>query len=167
MQGQNEVFQAKTSITQTETEMTATLQQQAQETIADNVLRHTQALCEALRQNFIDYSIKSHYRSLSNGDNTNYHENCIAKLKNGECAYSYVIESGRKYHKIIMVIDNGPGRHVSRSVHCFIDKKTGEVYKSQSWKSPAKGVRYDLRLIEQREWLLKNADWASNYLYAR
>jgi hypothetical protein len=147
--------------------MTATLQQQAQETIADNVLRHTQALCEALRQNFIEYSIKSHYRSLSNGDNTDYHENCIAKLKNGECNYSYVIESGRKYHKIVMVIDNGPDRNVSRSVHCFIDKETGEVYKSASFKSPAKGVRYDLRLIKDREWLLENADWASNYLYAR
>jgi hypothetical protein len=55
----------------------------------------------------------------------------------------------------------------SRSVHCFIDKKTGEIYKSASWKSPAKGVRYDLRIIEQREWLLENADWASSYLYAR
>jgi hypothetical protein len=146
---------------------TNTMQAQAQQTICDNVLRHTQALCEALRQNFIEYSIKSHYRSLSNGDNTDYHEECIAKLKNGECNYSYVIESGRKYHKIIMVIDNGPGRHVSRSVHCFIDKETGQVYKSASWKSPAKNVRYDLRLIEQREWLLSNADWSGSYLYAR
>jgi hypothetical protein len=147
--------------------MTATLQQQAQETICDSVLRHTQALCEALRQNFIEYSIKSHYRSLSNGDNTDYHEECIAKLKNGECAYSYVIESGRKYHKIIMVIDNGPGRHVSRSVHAFVDKKTGEIYKSASFKSPAKGVRYDLRLIKDREWLLSNATWCGGYLYKR
>ena len=147
--------------------MTATLQQQAQETICDSVLRHTQALCEALRQNFIEYSIKSHYRSLSNGDNTDYHENCIAKLKNGECNYSYVIESGRKYHKIIMVIDNGPDRNVSRSVHAFVDKNTGEVYKSASFKSPAKGVRYDLRLISDREYVLENCDWASNYLYAR
>jgi len=147
--------------------MTATLQQQAQETICDSVLRHTQALCEALRQNFIDYIIKSHYRSLSNGDNTDYHENCIAKLKNGECNYSYVIESGKKYHKIIMVIDNGPERHIARSVHAFVDKNTGEVYKSASWKSPAKGVRYDLRLIKDREWLLENATWCGGYLYKR
>ncbi len=33
-----------------------------------------------------------------------------------------------------------------RSAHAFVDKKTGEVYKSASWKSPAKGVRYDLRM---------------------
>jgi hypothetical protein len=142
-------------------------QQQAQETIADSVLRHTQALCEALRQNFIEYSIKSHYRSLSNGDNTDYHENCIAKLKNGECNYSYVIESGRKYHKIVMVIDNGPGRHISRSVHAFVDKKTGSVLKSATWKAPAKGERYNLLVIKDREWLLKNAGWSGGYLYAR
>jgi hypothetical protein len=147
--------------------MTVTLQQQAQQTICDNVLLHTQALCEALRQNFIEYSIKSHYRSLSNGDNTDYHEECIAKLKNGECNYSYMIESGRKYHKIIMVIDNGPGRHISRSIHAFVDKNTGEVYKSASFKSPAKGVRYDLRLIKDREFLLEKADWSGSYLYAR
>jgi hypothetical protein len=147
--------------------MTATLQQQAQQTICDNVIKHTQALCEALRQNFIEYSIKSHYRSLSNGDNTDYHENCIAKLKNGECAYSYVIESGRKYHKIIMVIDNGPGRNVSRSVHAFVDKKTGSLLKSASWKAPAKGERYNLLIIKDREYVLENCDWSGHYLYAR
>ena len=53
----------------------------------------------------------------------------------------------------------------SRSVHAFVDKKTGEVYKSASWKSPAKHVRYDLRLIKDREWLMENADWAGEYLY--
>jgi hypothetical protein len=144
--------------------MTATLQQQSQQTIADSVLRHTQALCEALRQNFIDYSIRSHQLRTSDVE---YHDACIAKLKNGECNYSYVIESGRKYHKIVMVIDNGPGRHISRSVHAFVDKQTGQVYKSASWKSPAKNVRYDLRLIADREWLLANADWAGEYLYAK
>jgi hypothetical protein len=76
--------------------------------------------------------------------------------------YDYIIESGRKYHKIIMV-DSGKGR----SVHAFVDRKTGELYKSASWKSPAKGVRYDLRIIEQREWLLEHADWAGGYLYAK
>ena len=47
----------------------------------------------------------------------------------------------------------------------FIDKKTGEVYKAASIKAPAKGVRLNLRLIREREWLLENADWAGSYLY--
>ena len=80
--------------------------------------------------------------------------------------YKFYPEEGRKYFKIIMEIPN-ENRDPSRSVHAFIDKKTGEVYKSASWKSPAKGVRYDLRIIEQREWLLQHADWAGGYLYAR
>ena len=153
-------------------QMTTTLaeysaQAEAQNRIADAVLSHTYALCEALRQNFIDYSIRSHQKFVDDADTQEYHQRKIDELKNGECNYSYVIESGRKYHKIIMVIDNGPGRHISRSVHAFVDKKTGEVYKSASFKSPAKGVRYDLRLIKDREFLLEKADWSGSYLYAR
>ncbi len=85
---------------------------------------------------------------------------CDALRDNASDGYDYVIETGRKYHKIVMIISGG-----DRSCHAFVDKKTGEVYKSASWKSPAKGVRYDLRIIEEREWLLKNADWAGRYLY--
>ena len=141
-------------------------QAEARKNIAEAVLGHTYALCEALRQNFIDYSIKSHESSLKRLEgNTEtgitYHNACITDLKNGNCGYEFYPETGRKYHKIIMVA-NG-----SRSVHAFVDKKTGEIYKSSSWKSPAKGVRYDLRIIEQREWLLENADWAGGYLYAK
>jgi hypothetical protein len=151
--------------------MTATFtdyvaEQDARNTIQLNVTKWTLMLCDALRQNYIDYSIRQHQHAIDkNGivdeNYVPYHEECIAKLKQGISDYNFYHESGRKYHKIIM---NANG---SRSVHAFVDKKTGEVYKSASWKAPAKGVRYDLRIIEQREWLLENADWASSYLYAR
>ena len=110
-------------------------QQEARENIANAVLAHTLALCEALRHDF--------------------------ECKYERTGYEFYPETGRKYHKIVM---DGNG---SRSVHAFVDKKTGEVYKSASWKAPAKGVRYDLRIISQREWLMENADWAGGYLYAR
>jgi hypothetical protein len=144
-------------------------QQDARNTIQLNVTKWTLMLCDALKQNFIDYSIKSHQRAIEmGGDDYGYNDACIAKLKHGICDYEFYAETGRKYHKIIMVIDNGPNRiGPSRSVHAFVDKKTGEIYKSSSWKSPAKGVRYDLRIIEQREWLLENADWSGSYLYAK
>jgi hypothetical protein len=135
--------------------------QEARKNIELAVLGHSYALCEALRQNFIDYSIRSHYRSLQTGENTNYHEECIAKLKQGICDYEFYPETGRKYHKIIM---NAAGQ---RSCHAFVDKKTGSVLKSASWKAPAKGERFNLLLIKDREWLLENADWASSYLYKR
>ena len=146
--------------------MTATLaefaaQQDARNTIQLNVTKHCLMLCDALRQNYIDYSIKSHQRNVERGDSIDYHNACITDLKSGNCGYEFTVESGRKYHKIMMSA-NG-----SRSVHAFVDKKTGEVYKPASIKAPAKGVRYDLRLIEQREWLFENADWSGSYLYAK
>ena len=133
-------------------------QAEARKNIAEAVLGHTYALCEALRQNFIDYSIKMHERAV---DNVDYHNACIQDLKNGNCGYEFYPETGRKYHKIIMVA-NG-----SRSVHAFVDKKTGSVLKSASWKAPAKGERYNLLIIKEREWLFENADWSGAYLYAR
>jgi len=136
-------------------------QHDAQNTIQLNVSKWCYMLCDALLKNYIDYSIASHKRSVHKEVNADYHQACIEDLKNGQCGYEFTVESGRKYHKIMMSA-NG-----SRSVHAFVDKKTGEVYKPASIKSPAKGVRYDLRLIEQREWLLENADWSGSYLYAR
>jgi hypothetical protein len=139
-------------------------QQDARNTIQLNVTKWTLMLCDALKQNFIDYSIKSHQsflerlKDISDAEES-YHLTCIQDLKNGNCGYDFTIETGRKYHKVIMHTEN------QRSAHAFVDKKTGEVYKSASWKSPAKGVRYDLRLIEDREWLFENADWAAGYLY--
>lgn len=109
--------------------------QDARNTIQLNVRKWTLMLCDALELDF-----KS---SHPNSD-----------------PYKFSIESGRKYHKIVMETESG-----SRSVHAFVDQKTGEVYKAASFKAPAKGVRYDLRLIEDREYLLENADWAGGYLY--
>jgi hypothetical protein len=77
--------------------------------------------------------------------------------------YAFELDSsGRKYHKIFMTIN---GRR--DSIHAFIDKKTGEVYKPASIKGPAKNVRFNLLVINQREWLFQHADWAGGYLYQR
>jgi hypothetical protein len=82
------------------------------------------------------------------------------------------MESGRKYWKVIQQdYDTFRDRNEYRDggVHAFVDKKTGEVYKPASWKSPAKIVRYDLRLIEDRFKLHdpRFTDWAGGYLYLR
>jgi len=50
--------------------------------------------------------------------------------------------SGRKYHKVFMHI--GDRRD---SIHAFIDKKTGSVYKPANVKAPAKGERYNVLSI--------------------
>jgi len=142
---------------------TPTMQAQAQQIIADNVYQHTLALIEALKDNYRQCSIRSHQRSVERFDAVpGYHQRKIDELKSGKCDIDYTIETGKKYHKIIFVDGGG-----QRSAHAFIDKNTGEVYKTASWKSPAKGVRFDLRLIVDREYLLEHADWSGGYLYAK
>ena len=110
----------------------------ASNTIQLNVRKWTLMLCDALVDNF---------KSRNKGSNSEY---------------KFYPKEGRKYFKIIMETDSG-----SRSAHAFVDKKTGEVYKSESWTKTAKGVRYDLRIIEQREWLLEHATWHGGYLYVK
>ena len=119
----------------------------ARNTIQLNVTKYTLMLCDALEQNFKD---RNHGK--------------VGGYDAPE--YKFVIESGRKYHKIIMEVPNN-NRPPSRSVHAFVDKKTGDLYKAASFKAPAKGVRFNLCIISDREWLLANADWAGGYLYKR
>ena len=118
-------------------------QADARNTIELNIRKYCLMLCDALVDNF---------KSRNHGKVGGY----------DAPAYKFYIESGRKYHKLIMETNTG-----SRSVHAFVDKKTGEVYKAASFKAPAKHVRYNLLLIKDREWLLENADWAGGYLYQR
>ena len=139
---------------------------EARQDIAAKILAHSFELCEVLRTNYIDYSIKQHERSIDYADagdvnSVRYHEACIDKLNKGISDYDFTIDSGRKYHKVIM---NACG---NKSVHAFIDKKTGEVYKAASWKAPAKGVRFNLLIINSREECFQRADWAGSYLYVR
>ena len=133
---------------------------EARNDIAQAVLGHTLALCQALEQDFVKESIRRQEFFLASAVNREYHEQKIADLKRNIGTYQFTVDTGRKYHKIMMTTDGG-----NRSVHAFIDKKTGEVYKPASIKSPAKGVRFDLRVITEREFVLENADWAGGYLY--
>ena len=147
-------------MTQTFADYVAT--QDARNTIELNVRKWTLMLCEALQENFIEDSIK---RQKFFGA-SDYSNERIEAIKRGEDLYEFIIETGRKYHKIIMIVPNGD-RPASRSVHAFVDKKTGELYKAASFKAPAKGVRFDLRVITDREFVLENCDWAGGYLYQR
>ena len=139
----------------------------ARKRIEENVLLWTQMICEALEQDYIETAIRRQKFFAANETGnpeimTQVTQQRIEEIKNGD-HYKYVIETGRKYHKIIMVTDSD-----SRSVHAFVDKKTGEMYMAASFKAPAKnGVRFDLRIIEQREFVLENCDWAGGYLYKR
>ena len=87
-------------------------------------------------------------------------QNYQLRYPNSNTSVTFTMQFGRKYIKVIQ--DDS-------SVHAFIDRNTGEVYKPASWKSPAKIVRYDLRLISDRAKLHDPnfTDWAGGYLYLR
>ena len=135
--------------------------QDARNDIQLKIREYCLMLCDALAQDFVHESIKRCNFFAANGsENKEYYEQRIQKLKNGEDHYKFYIESGRKYHKIWMEDTSN-----SRSVHAFVDMKTGEVYKPASVKAPAKGVRFNLLIIKEREFVLENCDWAGGYLY--
>ena len=70
------------------------------------------------------------------------------------------VESGRKYHKVIIAHDGGAGQ---RMVHSFVDRKTGDLYKPAGWAAPAKGVRYNV--VKDAAQLQKVVDPYGSYLY--
>ncbi len=97
------------------------------------------------------------------------YKNYQSKYPNSSSDIQFKMEFGRKYSKVNHVDIDSNGKAWSGGVHAFIDRKTGEVYKPASWKSPAKIVRFDLRLIKDREKLHdpRFTDWAGGHLYLR
>ena len=154
--------------------MTAT---PVQTTLEERVLEWTEQLCESLAENYRQY----HRRMIENnhavfnakGDRelTRYAQEQMDALNDGTFkGMKFTIETGRKYYKIISNDWDDRGEYYrSGGVHAFVDKKTGEIYKPAGWKSPAKHVRYDMRIINQREFVLNtiNCGWAGGYLYMR
>jgi len=59
---------------------------------------------------------------------------------------SFEIEWGRKFAKI-NIISWG-----QKSVHCFVEMATGDIYKAATFRAPAKGVRGNIK-NEKRPYL--------------
>ena len=157
--------------------MTAT---PVQTTLEERVLEWTEQLCESLAENYKRYHRRmieaNSVRFNADGkraDLSKYAQDQLEALDNGTAKLmKFRIESGRKYHKIIQQdFDTFRDRNEYRDggVHAFVNKKTGELHKADSWKSPSKHVRYDLRIIKEREYVLdpRNCGWAGGYLYQR
>ena len=146
-------------------------------TQSQKVEKWTWQLCRALEQNYFDYHkrmiMNNSERFSANGELSAYANKQLAEIENGTAKLMrFRMEFGRKYIKIIQQdYDTFQDRNEYRdgSVHAFVDKKTGEVYKPASWKSPAKYVRYDMRIIREREFIHNpaNCGWAGGYLYMR
>ena len=141
---------------------------------------HVAKYCEALEENFKQQSIDSYKRNIREQrfpENTKYYQERLAEIENGTAnLYKFDYQVGKKYIKVFNLQYQEANEYYNReagyragSVTAFIDKNTGEVYKPASWRAPAKHVRYDLRLIKDREFLHNpaNTDWAGGHLYMR
>ena len=142
------------------------------ERIEDRVAGWVQTYADTITKNYRDYHIKMLKGNLS-GNYPEYAREQLDAIENGTAnLYWYKIKTGKKFYKIVqMEFDTFQNRNEYRegSVHAFVDKKTGQVYKPASWQAPAKHVRYDLRIIREREFLFNfnNTGWAGGYLYLR
>ena len=147
-----------------------------QRRIEDHVIKY----CETLEENFKQYSLRSYKRNIEEQrfpENTKYYQDRVDEINNGTAnLYKFTYTTGKKFHKVYFLQYEEANEYYNRkagytagSVHCFIDKQTGEVYKPASWKAPANHVRFDLRLIQDREFLFNpnNISWAGSHLYMR
>ena len=73
---------------------------------------------------------------------------------------TYEVDKGRKYYKV-WGIDN------QKMIHCFVNIKTGDVFKPESYNKPAKHVRYNLLDEDSRVDMFSRAEHAGGYLYLR
>ena len=129
--------------------------------IMNKVEHYSVMLCDALYMSMKSWTLRLHESAAAKGDDVDYHINKIKEINEKGVDHEYYLESGRKYYKLIHKDS------ISRSVHCFIDKNNGDVYKSASWKSPAKGVRYNLLDDNSRELCYSKCDPFGGYLYQR
>ena len=171
-------------ITYTTTEIqmpTVLTREEREQVVADlenRILRWTNQLCISLAENYKQYHrrmIESNAARFnadgSRADLSRYAQQQLNELNEGTFkGMRFTITTGKKYYKIISNDwDDRNKEWRSGGVHAFVNKKTGEIYKAASWSAPAKHVRYDLRVIRDREYVLdpRNCGWAGGYLYMR
>ena len=137
-------------------------------TLPERIADWTQTYCDTLTENYKQHSIRLHETFTSE-----WSKDQLESINNGTANLTrFVVKTGRKYYKVMQQeFDTFRDRNEYRegSVHAFVDKNTGEVYKPASYNSPAKHVRYDLRVINDRVKLHdpRYTGWAGGYLYMR
>lgn len=127
-----------------------------------------QELCQVLKQSYKNWCINSHEYSikklLSEGASKDdvsvlHHQQRMREIMEGIFAEYYTLQEARKYYKVWNVDES------SKSIVCFIDKVTGDIYKPAGTKAPAKGIRYNIH----RDWeeIKKRVDPFGGWLYLR
>ena len=121
----------------------------------------------------------NHLETLTGNLSGNYPEYAREQLdaiENGTAnLMKFVVKTGKRYYKIVQQEfetwekSKYYGQYRDGSVHAFVDKETGDVYKPASWQAPAKHIRFTFQNVNHLKFLLnpKNVGWAGGYLYMR
>lgn len=113
------------------------------------------ALIEERMENLIKVLSDNYYKRFPRNPDEEYVPSIV-----------YEITKGKKYYKINVV--NQPGtRYEGRSVHAFVSRQTGAVYKPANFKAPAKIARYNLLDDISYQNCIDRADCHGAYLYLR
>ena len=143
--------------------------------IGESVKQLVDDYANAITENYKRYHINTLNRNL-HGNYPEYAREQLDAIENGTAnLMKFKVYSGKKYYKIVQQEfetwekSKYYGQYRDGSVHCFVDKNTGDVYKAASWRSPAKHIRFSLQNEADLRFLLNpdNVDWAGGYLYLR
>ena len=130
---------------------------------------------DAITENYRRYHINTLNGNLS-GNYPEYAREQLDAIENGTANLMWFkVYSGKRYYKIVQQEfetwekSRYYGQYRDSSVHSFVDKETGDVYKPASWSAPAKHIRFTFQNVDHLKFLLNpdNVDWAGGYLYIR
>ncbi len=144
-------------------------------TLETRVADWTQTYADTITENYRQYHVRTLEGNL-HGNYPEYARQQLDAIENGTANLMWFkVYSGKRYWKIVQQeFETWEGskyynQYRDASVHAFVDKKTGQIFKPAGWSKPAKHVRFDMRIISERNFVHNpnNTGWAGGYLYLR
>ena len=145
--------------------------QSVQKTNQTFLRRYVDDYCKALDENFKQDTIRSLEHNLQRDPECEYSARKLISIQVKEAKLDkFRYYEGKKYYKVVREeYDERNDRWRDTTVHAFVDRETGEVYKPASWKAPAKHVRFNFCNKQDMLFLTdpRCVGWAGGYLYMR
>ena len=144
-------------------------------TLEQRVADWTQTYADTITENYRQYHVRTLEGNL-HGNYPEYARQQLDAIENGTANLMWFkVYSGKRYWKIVQQQfetwegSKYYGQYRDASVHAFVDKKTGQIFKPAGWSKPAKHVRFDMRIISERNFVHNpnNTGWSGGYLYLR
>ena len=144
-------------------------------TLETRVADWTQTYADTITENYRQYHVRTLEGNL-HGNYPEYAREQLDAIENGTANLMWFkVYSGKRYWKIVQQQfetwegSKYYGQYRDASVHAFVDKKTGQIFKPAGWSKPAKHVRFDMRIISERNFVHNpnNTGWSGGYLYLR